>query len=253
MIRSLRLAALATVALPAAALAGGYTAPVIPAPVVIAPSEQAAVPRGWAGAYVGGALGYAFNGDDRVGIESVTAGTPAGTVTPSGHSLDVSGPAAAVSLGYRWQRGNFVFGPELSVDFGSVEDDYEVTPGGSAFTDGGKSEVNHIVSLKLKAGSLMGDRTLVYGLAGVAYGDFTYTIGAGDGAESVDYDKTRYVLGAGVERKLGDRLSVFGEWNYFNFGKTDVFFPSAEGSDSGVQTVATPEHHRIKLGVNYQF
>ncbi|MDO5631679.1 MAG: outer membrane beta-barrel protein [Paracoccus sp. (in: a-proteobacteria)] len=252
MIRNLRLAAFATAALPAAALAGGYTPPVVQAPIVIAPSEQVAAPL-WAGAYVGGALGYAFNGDDRVGMENVTGGVAAGSVTPSGHSLDVKGPAASLALGYRWQRNNWVYGPELSVDFGKVEDDYEAVAGGSTFTDGGKSEVNHIISLKFKGGSLVNEQTLVYGLAGIAYGDFTYTQGTGEGALSVDYDATRYVIGAGVERKINDRLSLFGEWNYYNFGKTDVFFPASEGSDSGVQTVATPEHHLIKIGLNYQF
>lgn len=252
MLRSLRLVALATVALPAAAIAGGYTPPVIEAPIVIAPSEQTAAPL-WAGAYVGGALGYAFNGDDRVGMESVTGGVAGGSVTPSGESLDVSGAAGTLALGYRWQRDNFVYGPELTVDFGGVKDDYTNTEDGSAFTDGGKSEVNHIISLKFKGGSLVNQETLVYGLAGIAYGDFTYTQGAGEQATSVDYDATRYVIGAGVERKIGERLSVFGEWNYYNFGKTDVFFPASEGSDSGIQTVATPEHHMIKIGLNYQF
>ncbi|MDO5704779.1 MAG: outer membrane beta-barrel protein [Paracoccus sp. (in: a-proteobacteria)] len=248
MIRSLRLATLVTLALPAAAIAGGYTPPVIEAPVVIAPSEQVATPL-WAGAYVGGALGYAFNGDDRVGMETVAAGS----ATPAGESLDVSGAAGTLALGYRWQRNKFVYGPELTVDFGGVEDDYANAENGSTFDDGGKSEVNHIISLKFKGGSLVNEQTLVYGLAGVAYGDFTYTQGTGDGAQSVDYDATRYVIGAGVERKVSERLSVFGEWNYYNFGKTDVFFPASDDSDSGVQTVATPEHHLIKIGLNYQF
>lgn len=252
MIRSLRLAALATTTLPAAALAGGYTPPVIEAPVVvIAPSEQVARP-GWSGAYVGGALGYAFNADDRVGMRDVMGGV-SGTLTPSGHSLDVKGPAAALSLGYRMRRDNFVYGPELSVDFGRVKDEYTVSENGGTFTEAGKSEVNHIISLKFKGGSLVNEQTLVYGLAGIAYGDFTYTQGAGDGAMSLDYDRTRYVLGAGVERRIGERLSVFGEWNYFNFGRDELLFPTTEGGDSGIETVPTPEHHRIKIGVNYRF
>ena len=36
--------------------------------------------------------------------------------------LKLNGGNAGIRLGYRWQRGNWVFGPELGVEFGSVDD-----------------------------------------------------------------------------------------------------------------------------------
>ena len=55
------------------------------------------------------------------------------------------------------------------------------------------------------------------------------------------------MLGLGVERKLTDRMSVTGEYEYANFGSTDVELAP------GVVSVATPEHSNVKLGLNFSF
>lgn len=100
-----------------AANAGGYTPPVV-TPVVLPVEEPA--PANWQGAYAGLTLGYAFNGDDEVGIDQPPRGFGAGTPD----ELTLSGANAGIRVGYRWQRDRWVFGPELGYEGGNIKDDF---------------------------------------------------------------------------------------------------------------------------------
>lgn len=211
--------------------AGGYSAPVVDAVPVVAPVVVTETPA-WQGAYVGAALGYAFNGDDRIGTND---GATRGTLG----TAELSGGNFGVQAGYRWQRNNWVFGPELSYTTGSIEDDFEYGAGPTEF----KSEVNNTIGLTVKAGYLVRPDTLVYGLAGYKKGDFTYT----NGGTEIDYDADGYVVGVGAERMISDRMSLFAEYEYSNFGRTEVDL------GGGVTTEATPEFSNVKMGLNFKF
>lgn len=227
-IRILAASAAAIVTMAGASFAGGFVAPVVQPPVIVAP--QAPIVTDWAGAYVGGSLGYSFGADDEIGL---------GTASNLG-SVDVKGVTAGLHTGYRWQRGNWVYGPELGIEGGSVDATENFLFAGADREL--ESSVNYIVSLQLKTGYIVNPQTLVYGTVGAVYGDFDYRLD--DATES--YDNTGYSLGLGVERKLNERTAVFAEWQYRNFGKTDVTF-------AGETTRATPEHHNVKVGVNFSF
>lgn len=231
---------------PAATLAGGYTAPVEPVTPIVAPEVQTAAP--WAGAYAGGSLGYTTGGDDEVGLELFEDGVGTDRVTDL-TNLKLSGPTAGLHVGYRWQRDRLVFGPELGVEFGGVEDQRAISVQGVPADI--KSEVNNILSLRMKTGYLVNDRTMVFGTAGAVRGDFDYSLIGATGSVTESYNATGYSLGLGVERKMSDRMSLTAEWEYRNFGKTDVDFTVDD--DSFIRTEATPEHHNLKLGLNFSF
>lgn len=246
-IRASRVAVTAIALLtPAAVLAGGYTAPVVPATPIVAPEVQTAAP--WGGAYAGGSLGYSFGGDDEIGLELFDGGTSTDRETDL-NNLKLAGPTAGLHVGYRWQRDRLVFGPELGVEIGGVDDQRTVNAQGAVVDM--KSEVNNIISLRMKTGYLVNDTTMVFGTAGAVRGDFDYSIIGTAGSISESYTANGYSLGLGVERKMSDRMSLTAEWEYRNFGKTDVDF--AVDADSFLRTEATPEHHNLKLGVNFSF
>lgn len=238
------LATAAILAIAGSASAGGYIAPVTPTPDV---PPVAAPVANWAGAYGGVSLGYSGGGDDEVGVEVFEDGVPVGIATGL-TNLKIKGVTADIHGGYRWQRGAWVFGPELALEGGSV--DAEETVSGSGIAVRFKSEVNYLATLTMKTGYLMNPQTMVYGTAGVSHGDFDYTLSNRSSSASEGYTATGYVLGLGVERMMNDRMSVFAEWQYRNYGTSDVTF--TEGSDS-VVTVGTPEHHNVKVGVNFSF
>ncbi|AUH33412.1 outer membrane protein [Paracoccus tegillarcae] len=222
-----------------AAFAGGYVAPVVPGPVIVAPEVQ--TQSSWAGAYGGVALGYAFGSDDRVGVRAPTGG-PAITRD----SADISGIDYGVQLGYRWQTQmsgrQIVIGPELSYEKSSADASFD--------TDGvtATSEMDTFMALRVKAGVLTGaGDSMIYGIAGVGRGDFNYTV-VGDGMDYAgSYSDNAWILGLGAERKVSERMSVFGEWEFRGTGKT------ALTDDAGYVTQATPEHHHLKVGVNFSF
>lgn len=234
-----------------AALAGGYAAPVTETPIVVV--ETAAPVSDWAGGYAGASIGYSFGADDEIGFEDRDNGVTSGRYNGLGN-VDVSGVTGDLHAGYRWQRGGWVFGPELSIEGGSVDesDDIDVTSSDGSFALAGevKSEVNWIGSLLFKAGYTVNPQTLVYGAAGVTRGDFDYSLTTGGETTTKGYSATGYVVGLGVERKLNERLSAFAEYQYRNYGKTDVTYNNAAGD---LVTRATPEHSNIKLGVNFSF
>lgn len=221
--------AAAITALAGPALAGGYVAPVDTPAVIAAPLAPLATD--WAGAYAGGSIGYSFAADDDIGIRDPGMNAALGDV-------DISGATAGLHVGYRWQRGNWVFGPELWVEGGNVDDTTTIAGYGDV-----TSELNYLAGLQLKTGYVVNPQTLVYGTVGYVRGDFDYSVGD----QTEGYTPDGYSLGLGVERKLRDNLALFAEWQYRDFGKEDVRF------SNGTATYATPEHHNIKLGVNFSF
>ena len=215
-----------------AAHAGGYTPPVVE-PVPAAPIIIEEPAGAWQGGYAGLTLGYAFKGKDDVGV-----GGPTGSVTPD--KLDLSGANAGVHVGYRWQRGNWVVGPELSYEGGNIKDSFS--------TDGydASSKVKNMYALRLKTGYTVSPDMLVYGIAGVGRAKIDYSV-AGNGADIKDsYNKTGYILGLGVEKQINAKWSVTGEYEYADFGSENL-------SDGTYDTNATPQYNNIKLGVNFKF
>lgn len=209
--------------------AGGYAAPVVEAEPLTPP--PAVVPANWQGGYVGVALGYAFGGDDDIG-QNVTH-----NVGDLG-SAEIAGANLSLRGGYLWQRDKWVVGPELSYTAGDIKDDFDYGAGQNF-----ESKVNHTIALKLKTGYTVRPDMLVYGLAGWQKGDFTYVVDGND----IDYDADGYVVGLGVEKKLNERVSLTGEYEYSNFGETDVDIAP------GVVSKATPEYSNVKLGLNFKF
>lgn len=257
--KPLRLLSLySAIAIAGGAHAGGFVAPVEPvvvAPVVVAPVVAPQSPSDWAGGYAGLSLGYSFGADDEIGFDFLE--NDDADLIGRHTALDnvkVKGPTAGLHAGYRWQRGNWVYGPELAIEGGSVDDSRDFTLAETGFnfeTDLSlESKVNWIATLAFKTGYLVNPQTLIYGTAGVNHGDFDYTLSGNGESETVGYTQSGWVLGLGLERKLSERMSLFAEYQYRQFGKTSIYY--RDGSDS-LRTEATPKHQNIKLGLNFSF
>lgn len=219
-----------------AAQAGGYVPPVVDAEPVV-PVTVETVAGAWQGGYAGLTLGYAFKGDDRVGITETATDDFLGDIGEA----ELKGANVGARVGYRWQRGNWVFGPELGVEGGDIKAD---TSGVSqdGFVGDLESKVNHMIALRFKTGYAVRPDMLVYGIAGVGRVDMDYEL---NGVED-SFSKTGYVLGMGVEKQINEKWSVTGEYEYANFGKEDLQF-------GAVDTEATPKFSNIKVGVNFRF
>ncbi|MDO5605391.1 MAG: outer membrane beta-barrel protein [Paracoccus sp. (in: a-proteobacteria)] len=241
----LRLSAAVVAMSVSGALAGGLVSPIATPEVIVL--EPPVAPLGWTGAYVGANIAYAFMGDDRLGVSRNNY------IFAEPGKLELSGLNAGLRLGYRSELGgigrNWLVSGEIAFEGGNIKD--------SLAADGfeGAVDVNHVLGLRGRAGVLNEARdTWFYGIAGIAQIDYDYSFSGRDGStgfsSSVEgQTATGYLIGLGVERKLNERLSVTGEWEYANFGK-DIL-----GNEPGFpySTRMTPDYHNIKLGVNYQF
>ena len=226
-------AATLSLATTATAFAGGYTTPVVEP--VVAPIVDAA-PADWQGGYAGLTLGYAFGGDDTVGISDTASDRFLGNAG----KLELSGANAGLRVGYRWQKDRWVFGPELGYDAGSIKDDATGTVAGVDYDT--SSEIKNVLALRMKTGYAVQPDLLVYGIAGIARADIEYKQNGADDS----YKKTGYIVGLGAEKMINDKWSITGEYEYANFGKEERVF-------GAVSTEATPDYHNVRLGLNFKF
>jgi outer membrane immunogenic protein len=193
----------------------------------------------WDGLYAGGALGYAFGGDDRVGLQNglapiLTFGT-----------LENSGGTWSLFTGWRQDLGAFGWGVELNYLAGSVDS----TVVGSGYS--AQMDLNSATTLRLVSSIPVFQRAGLYGFGGVAYGDFDYRVnGAGVvGPVAIDSNLTEwgYALGLGLEQELNANWSVRLEYQYMNFGSVRL------QDVGGAETVATPDFGSVQFGVSYSF
>lgn len=229
-----------------ASFAGGTVAPVIDvSPIII---KETPTVGAWEGAYAGGSLNYTFGGEDQVGFARMSAGQQTKRATELGDA-DISGISAGLQAGYRWQRGQWVFGPELGIEAGNVDGSIDAT----AFGIDGKveSEMNYLVTLVMKTGYEVQPGTLIYGTFGIASGDFDYTVSGDDFSETESFTATGVAAGLGVERMVNENMSIFADYQYRDLSEKSVSY-TAE-NDVSYDTNTTTSHSIVRMGVNYRF
>jgi len=183
----------------------------------------APVPFTWTGLYVGASSGY-------------------GTTLTDG--LDYRGFTAGGQVGFNYQWHNIVAGLESDGNWSNI--------GKTVLTDDLRTTdtINSFGTVHGRLGYAF-DRTLLYGLAGVALANNTLSItgpgvgmGWGSGnALTESHLHNGYVVGAGIERALTDNVTARAEYQFAGYGSQDYF-----GAPSGTVNVQS-----IKVGVNYLF
>lgn len=185
----------------------------------------------WTGFYLGAHVGGAFDGNSIFGNND-------------GRFL------GGVQVGADYQ-----FAPNWVV---GIEGQYSWTDRSSqsaAFSTGGftiSDRNSNLGSVTGRLGYTWGP-ALLYAKGGVAFreGSNVSVIDTASGSPlsySVSNDDVGYTVGAGLEYMFLPNWSAKVEYQYYNFGKTDVTVPSAA-------TVVSYDHdiHTVKAGVNYRF
>lgn len=185
---------------------------------VAAAADVGPMPYDWTGLYAGINGGYAFAGDDRIGIAGVHVG-----------DLSLNGLFGGVQLGYNHQMESIVLGVETDMQLADIDD----------FHPDASDQIDWFGTTRLRLG-VAADRALFYVTGGLAYGGGNYKELVTP--VSKDYSRLGWAAGAGLEYAMTDHLSVKGEYLYANFGRFDVG-----------QTIATPDFHSVRLGLNFKF
>lgn len=175
----------------------------------------------WAGAYVG-----------------VNAGAGLGTfkhpVFNLSYDESAGGFLGGIQAGYNWQSGPVVYGVEADFQGAAVEGFY--TQFNLADT-----KVDWFGTLRARFGYTPVDRILLYGTAGLAYGNITTDLF--NGITGSSKTKAGWTVGAGAEYALDTNWTVKTEYLYTDFGRSTIM-PDA-GNDIAF--------HTVRIGLNYKF
>jgi outer membrane immunogenic protein len=226
--RSIVLSALASVAMFGSAHAADLGAPVYKAPPVF--------PM-WAGLYVGGFVGGAW--DNMKATDFDEFGPPAISWHNKGSAVFGGG-----TIGYNAQAGSWVYGVEADIGAFGLRHSAEEFPGAGIFSSVGRA---FYFDTTLRLGYAF-DKFLVYGKGGAAFHDGDWTVTDVGEASTTKSGILGYTVGAGIEYKIAPNWSVKAEYQYFNFGKEHLVMPS-----DGDRYDLNYNIHTLKAGVNYHF
>lgn len=200
----------------------------------------------WSGVYVGGQIGYVFDGNVDHDYQTGT-----GTDADFNYRLSPDGVFGALYLGYNYQFGNgVVLGAEGDVAWGDVEASGETVTANDPSYDS-TTEIDWTGSARVRLGYAM-DRFLPYATGGVAFGHFDFEeredgdfYGEGSG------DLVGWTLGAGAEYAITDNWILRGEYRYTEFDEEE--FVSDTGGRSEEDFTARIRTHDVRIGAAYKF
>lgn len=237
----------------------------------VAAPAMAASPD-WSGVYVGVNAG----GNLPTGGDAKTVGT-AGfqplvpTLAPAVLDTNENTFAGGGQIGFNLQSGSLIYGMEADLAYlGAKKSDSftsTATVLGTTLTTSATHQVDYLGTVRGRLGVAASDRLMVYATGGLAYGrvknaasvianaapDTLYWTGANSST------RTGFAAGAGAEYALGDRVSIRGEYLYYDLGSTTV---TAAGS-AGVRAVSaldgidyvestSAKGSIVRLGVNFK-
>ncbi|MGP8119176.1 MAG: outer membrane protein [Xanthobacteraceae bacterium] len=197
--------------------------PPIPAPIYT-----------WTGFYIGGHLGGAFDGNSALG-------------SSNGRLL------GGVQAGFDYQFAtNWVLGIEGQYSFADRGTNSAAFPGGFTVSD----RDGNLGSVTGRLGYTWGP-ALLYAKGGVGFREgqnvnvTDSVLGVPVGFTANTHD-TGYTVGAGLEYMFARNWSAKIEYQYYNFGRTDVFVPAAPAGGAALASYR-PDEHTVKVGLNYRF
>jgi outer membrane immunogenic protein len=235
--------------LASAALMAVFTGSAVAADMRPAPAYAPPPPvYNWTGGYWGGNIGYSWG-------ESKHDQTLLGVGTFS-RSRDIDGVIGGVQAGYNYQGGAWVWGWETDFQGSGQKggDTFLVAPLTTITTD---HKLEWFGTARTRLGFLWSQHVLVYGTAGIAYGqvknDATITVaGIGSAIATFKDVKAGYTVGAGVEGALGGGWSAKLEYLYIDLGKTERTL-ATPGLGTIVSETFRTTDNIVRAGLNYKF
>lgn len=217
-----------------------------PTPVMTSPVPMAS---NWTGFYVGAQAGWAFGGDGGEGIfedddeDDLFEGD------------DFGGFTVGAKVGYDVQVNRFVVGLVADVNYLDFDSDIDFDDEDTDAAMSLSESIDWYASLRGRAGFLVTDTVLLYGVGGLAYAstDSEGTFIDEDGTEGEfgdDDDSWGWTLGAGVEAAVTQNLRVGLEYAYFDFGDGEDEDDDSESFDFDS---ADFDFHTVRASVSYKF
>jgi outer membrane immunogenic protein len=212
----------------------------------------------WTGFYIGGNIGYAFEGQgDAVGIASNKGG---GKIHFG--DLNITGVTGGGQIGADWQTGSFVLGAVADIQGADIQDDFKrsLVHDGTHLTTDASSQVDWWGTVRGRAGWAF-DRVLVYGTGGLAWGNVDYKVRSENTDNGVfanmndNSTQTGWTAGGGIDWAVSDNWTVGGEVLYVNLGEQKLTGKTNNFGNTGeiLRTDETPDFWVARFLVNFKF
>jgi len=240
--RRIVLAGAAAALLPMAAQAADMP---IQAPIYKAPLYQQ--PPSWAGWYAGIYAGYGFGSGSFDYSGPLVAAFP-GAGLPTSQSPKLDGFLAGAQLGYNWQWGNWVFGPEIDFGYSGIKGTAVATSGVNTLT--AEQRINWFGTARARIGYVLWSDWLLYATGGLAFGQIKLD---GDLNALAQAAATKwafgYTFGAGLEYAILRYWTIKGEYLYYDLGSISADYVPAVG----LTATGSFKGHMVRAGLNYRF
>jgi outer membrane immunogenic protein len=206
----------------------------------------------WTGLYVGINGGYGAAKTSSTVV--FTGGSLNGVVATGANTLP--GGIAGGQVGYNWQMGPLVFGPEADWQWSGQQRTF-VTRCGATCVISDQEAIKGFGTARGRLGFAM-NRFLFYGTGGAAWTDATQTLMGTSGAVTANLlqitgIRVGWTAGAGIEMAfLGGGWSAKAEYLYISTPVTGTAVVSAFGNPT-VSERANLRDHIVRAGINYRF
>lgn len=201
---------------------------------------------GWNGCYAGVNGGY--------GQASISGINP--SVNNAIGSANAGGGMIGAQVGCDHQMDSWVFGAQLSADKGYLSGSH-LYINGTGPLNRVTYDIDSLISVTGRIGYLFQPETLAYLKVGGAMTRTNHNDSDPAPVFGVPYTgrakvvRNGWVIGAGLERKIGKNLSGYLEYNYIDFGRKIVTIPYTDGVIASYSFKQNLSY--LGLGVNYRF
>lgn len=216
----------------------GFAADLILPEIVGSAYEVAAPVDDWTAFYAGVFAGY-------TGGRSEYWGSTGGPTFP--YIGEAAGGLIGFQLGADYQVESFLLGAVADIAWANLGS--SATGGGAVFD----SRLQYLGTVRARVG-VANETLLGYVHGGLAYGSNTINATMAGGApfpEVHGNGRIGYTLGAGVEAKVSDNVSLLAEYAFTDLGDPIVF--SNPAGFAAFDLRESMRFHTIKMGVNYRF
>ncbi len=235
----------------AADMAPRYAKAPPPAPVAV---------YSWTGCYIGGNVGGGWERTRQTQVAKVD-GSAVGLNNDFGSSTgsDFIG-GGQIGCDYQF-AGNWVIGIQGMYDYGRVGSTHLIPTVFPPFPPGSFNSANQVKDMWTvtgRLGYLFTPALLGYVKGGGAWTREDHTVNVtfpiSAVSETASVSRQGWTVGAGLEWMFAPGWSVFGEFNYMDFGTRDINFVAAPGTIFPADVVRTRlEVEQFLVGVNYKF
>ena len=220
-----------------------------------APPPPPLVVYGWTGCYIGGNVGGGWErtGQAQIGKVDGTVIFPNADYGSSTGSSVIGG--GQIGCDYQFAN-NWVVGIQAMYDYGRISSSH-VIPAFPTFNS--NVRVKDMWTVTGRVGYLFTPQLLGYVKGGGAWTSVDYVINGTvpvtfNSENAFGVNRSGWTVGAGLEWMFARGWSVFGEFNYMDFGNKNVGFVAAPGTAGVADVVRTKlEVEQFLVGVNYKF